>query len=333
VRRLEELRNAAQPRARPPRRRQPWRSDTGDKSGRRGRGAHRRLQALRRQGGGAAISPPASCAAIASASSAPTAAARPRCSSSSSASSSPTVRHGGAAPGWRSPTSTSCARCPARPRAPLREHARARTSSSRSTARSRHVIGYLEDFLFPPERARHRCACSPAASATACCWPGCSPALQPAGARRAHQRPRHRHPGAAGGPAGRVRPAPCLLVSHDRAFLDNVTEYVGGYRRGASGRRGRRAPPPPAAKPARKLSFKQKHELEHASSSWSRNWRRSTRSWPIRASSRPAAMRCGAPASGPKRSRPSWRPPTRAGRSWSRSGPRRRVRRPRQRTP
>ena len=63
--------------------------------------------------------------------------------------------------------------------------------------------------------------CSRAASATACCWPACSRARQRAGARRAHQRSRHRVARAA-----RVTlqeyPGTLLLVSHDRAFLDDV---------------------------------------------------------------------------------------------------------------
>ena len=64
---------------------------------------------------------------------------------------------------------------------------------------------------------------------------------QRARARRAHQRPRYRDPGAARG-VDRRFDGTLLLVSHDRAFLDNVVtstlafegegrvvEYVGGY--------------------------------------------------------------------------------------------------------
>ncbi len=45
--------------------------------------------------------------------------------------------------------------------------------------KSRHVLGYLQDFLFPPDRAA-KCAwaCFQAASATACCWRACSPSLR-----------------------------------------------------------------------------------------------------------------------------------------------------------
>ncbi len=40
----------------------------------------------------------------------------------------------------------------------------------------RHVYGYLQDFLFTPDRRAVRCVSCPAASATACCWPSFSPA-------------------------------------------------------------------------------------------------------------------------------------------------------------
>ena len=41
--------------------------------------------------------------------------------------------------------------------------------------KSKHVIGYLQDFLFTPPNARaRRSRGCPAANATACCWPGCS---------------------------------------------------------------------------------------------------------------------------------------------------------------
>ena len=39
----------------------------------------------------------------------------------------------------------------------------------------RHVIGYLGDFLFPPERARAKVASLSGGSATACCWRGSFP--------------------------------------------------------------------------------------------------------------------------------------------------------------
>jgi hypothetical protein len=34
----------------------------------------------------------------------------------------------------------------------------------------RHVLGYLQDFLFHPKRAMTRCARCPAGNVTACCW-------------------------------------------------------------------------------------------------------------------------------------------------------------------
>jgi ATP-binding cassette subfamily F protein uup len=40
----------------------------------------------------------------------------------------------------------------------------------------KHVRSYLGDFLFSPARAHSPVRSSRAASATACCWPACSPA-------------------------------------------------------------------------------------------------------------------------------------------------------------
>ena len=40
----------------------------------------------------------------------------------------------------------------------------------------KHVKSYLGDFLFSPRVPIRRCAACPAASATACSWPVCSPA-------------------------------------------------------------------------------------------------------------------------------------------------------------
>jgi ATP-binding cassette subfamily F protein uup len=40
---------------------------------------------------------------------------------------------------------------------------------------SRHVIGYMGDFLFRPEQARTRSACCPAASGPGSPWPASSP--------------------------------------------------------------------------------------------------------------------------------------------------------------
>ncbi len=55
--------------------------------------------------------------------------------------------------GWRCSTSTSCASSSTWTRPCRRTSARGTTPSS-STARPRHIIGYLQDFLFTPERAR-----------------------------------------------------------------------------------------------------------------------------------------------------------------------------------
>ena len=45
----------------------------------------------------------------------------------------------------------------------------------RSGGKARHIIGYLQDFLFSPECAERRSGSSRAASAIGCCWPNCSP--------------------------------------------------------------------------------------------------------------------------------------------------------------
>ena len=93
------------------------------------------------------------CAAIASASSGPTAPARPRCSGSSSASCRPTRARCARARTCRWPTSINSASSwiPS-----ARSWTRSADGNDQVTVagRTRHVHGYLEDFLFPPERAR-----------------------------------------------------------------------------------------------------------------------------------------------------------------------------------
>ena len=142
------------------------------------------------------------------------------------------------------------------------------------------------DFLFDSRRAQ--CAdphavgrrAQPAAARAAV-----RAARQPAGARRAHQRSRHRVARAARDLLQDYT-GTLLLVSHDRAFLDNVVtqtlaaegdgrwrEYVGGYSDWLRQRpqpraptcrsaRRRRAAPAPHRPPKRKLSFKEQRELE-----------------------------------------------------------------------
>ena len=110
----------------------------------------------------------------------------------------------------------------------------------------KHVMSYLNDFLFSPERAnspvrtlsggeRNRAAAGAAVRA----------AGQRAGARRADQRPRHRHAGAAGGAAaglrrhgvpGQPRPALPRQRGHQHHRLGGRRdapglwrEYEGGY--------------------------------------------------------------------------------------------------------
>ena len=53
--------------------------------------------------------------------------------------------------------------------------------------KSRHVLSYLRDFLFTPERAAARPSCCPGANAIACCWRSSLQAVECPGARRTHQ--------------------------------------------------------------------------------------------------------------------------------------------------
>ena len=57
----------------------------------------------------------------------------------------------------------------------VRENVRDGSDSVTINGRTRHIIGYLEDFLFTPEQAGAPSRGSPAASGTACCWLGFSP--------------------------------------------------------------------------------------------------------------------------------------------------------------
>ncbi len=50
----------------------------------------------------------------------------------------------------------------------------ARSDFVQVNGENKHVSGYLRDFLFRPEQLRTPRARCRAASATACCWPGCS---------------------------------------------------------------------------------------------------------------------------------------------------------------
>jgi ATP-binding cassette subfamily F protein uup len=108
--------------------------------------------------------------------------------------------------------------------------------------RTRHVISYLEDFLFEPARARTPIKrvvggrAQPAAAGAAVHEAG-----QRAGARRADQRPRRGDAGVARGPAGGVRrhgaagePRPVLpqRVSTSLLVFEGegvISEYIGGY--------------------------------------------------------------------------------------------------------
>ncbi len=105
----------------------------------------------------------------------------------------------------------------------------------------RHVIGYLQDFLFGPERARSPVSAlsggerNRLAAGAALRAPG-----ESAGARRAHQRPGHRDPGAAGGAAHGVcghgaAGLPRSLVPRQRRHLH---AGLRGRREGLRVRRG-----------------------------------------------------------------------------------------------
>ncbi len=61
------------------------------------------------------------------------------------------------------------------PEATLSTSSRPVRTTSKSAAARKHVIGYLEDFLFAPSARARRSSHCPAASATACCSPACSP--------------------------------------------------------------------------------------------------------------------------------------------------------------
>ena len=151
----------------------------------------------------------------------------------------------------------------------------------------RHVIGYLGDFLFPPSAREPRSVPCQAESATGCssrdsfpgpptCWCWTSPPTISTSIRWNCWRI------CSQGYEGTV-----LLVSHDRAFLDNVAtqviavegngsvrEFVGGYDDWMRAREAARgAAPAPDAKHAPKtdprvrerrqrLSFKEAKELE-----------------------------------------------------------------------
>ena len=141
----------------------------------------------------------------------------------------------------------------------------------------------------------------PAASAIACCWRGCSPSRPTCWCWTNRPTTSTSRRSNCWRSCCSTYQGTLLLVSHDRAFLDNVVtstlvfegdgrvgEYVGGYtdwlrQRQAAARPDRRAPsrqhPRPPPKPQReipKLSYKEQRELE-ALPARSRRWKRSRR--------------------------------------------------------
>jgi ATP-binding cassette subfamily F protein uup len=190
----------------------------------------------------------------------------------------------------------------ARPRRDARRHDQPGQRMGRDRRGRKHVMSYLTDFLFSPERAnspvrtlsggeRNRVLLARAVRA----------AGERAGARRADQRPRHRHPRAARGAAADVcrhgvpgQPRPALprqrRHQHDRLggrrLARRWREYEGGYEdgkvqreraRGLAAQAERRSAParteaaaaaPPARPAARggpkakKLSYKEQRELD-----------------------------------------------------------------------
>ena len=81
----------------------------------------------------------------------------------------------------------------------------------------RHVLGYLQEFLFAPERSPRAGQGALRRRAQPSAVGPLLPAVQRAGARRADQRPRPRDPGTARRTAAEYQ-GTLLLVSHDRAF-------------------------------------------------------------------------------------------------------------------
>ena len=124
--------------------------------------------------------------------------------------------------------------------------------------RPRHVSGYLRDFLFPPERLRAPVSMLSGGERNRLMLAqAIRQAQQSLGDGRAHQRSGRGDAGSSRGDGCAITPARLLLVSHDRAFLDNVVtstlvfegegrigEYVGGYSDSLRQRAERSAQPP-----------------------------------------------------------------------------------------
>ena len=113
-------------------------------------------------------------------------------------------------------------------------------TSWRSAAARKHVLGYLQDFLFPPERARtpvgalsggerNRLLLARLFTRRSTCW--CSTSRRTTSTSRRSTCSRSCCSSSA---------ARCCVVSHDRAFLDNVVTSTLVFEGGGTRRRVRR---------------------------------------------------------------------------------------------
>ena len=126
---------------------------------------------------------------------------------------------------WPSPTPTSTRS--------WRRWASCRTTSTRPTAgtSTRQLVpGHGRAAVPRPRHAGERALRRRASSRGAV--PSAARGPRPAAARRAHQPPGRRIRAVAGDSSCTSTPAPCIAVTHDRYFLDNVAEWICEVDRG-----------------------------------------------------------------------------------------------------